>query len=80
MQNLSVHFESSKIHIAALIVGIYSKDFSHYLASSSLADWLKENNVPAIFGVDTRALTKKIRTKGALLGKLLFPKTDKSAM
>ncbi|KAJ3056927.1 hypothetical protein HK102_011120, partial [Quaeritorhiza haematococci] len=65
---------SSQIHIAALIVGQYSTDYSHHLAESSLGQWLKENDVPAIYGIDTRALTKKIRTKGVLLGKLLFPK------
>ncbi|TPX42235.1 hypothetical protein SeMB42_g02766 [Synchytrium endobioticum] len=67
------YFESSKIHVAALVVGQYSGDHSHYLASSSLSVWLKENDVPAIFGVDTRAITKSIREKGVLLAKVLFP-------
>ncbi|KAJ3153260.1 hypothetical protein HDU89_000891 [Geranomyces variabilis] len=73
LNNLQHYFESTKIHIAALVVGHYSHDYSHYLADVSLSAWLKEHNVPAIYGVDTRALTKKIRTKGALLAKLLFP-------
>jgi carbamoyl-phosphate synthase/aspartate carbamoyltransferase len=64
-------FESSRIHVAALIVGYYSEDYSHFLAKSSLGAWLKENGVPALFGVDTRALTKKIREKGSMLGKVL---------
>lgn len=64
-------FESSRIHVAALVVGYYSEDFSHFLATSSLGAWLKENGVPAIYGVDTRSLTKKIREKGSMLGKLL---------
>ena len=64
-------FESSRIHVAALVVGYYSEDFSHFLATSSLGAWLKENDVPAIYGVDTRSLTKKIREKGSMLGKLL---------
>ncbi|KAH9275843.1 carbamoyl-phosphate synthase, large subunit [Batrachochytrium salamandrivorans] len=75
INNLLRQFESEKIHISALVVGFYSEDFSHYLASSSLSQWLKECNIPAISGVDTRALTKKIRTHGVLLGKLLMPKT-----
>ncbi|TPX55549.1 hypothetical protein PhCBS80983_g05229 [Powellomyces hirtus] len=74
LNNLQHYFESTQIHIAALVIGHYSHDFSHYLADASLSQWLKENNVPAVYGIDTRALTKKIRTKGALLGKLLFPK------
>ncbi|CAB4376032.1 unnamed protein product [Rhizophagus irregularis] len=71
---LKKYFESNEIHVTGLIIGQYSQDFSHYLAKSSLSDWLKENNVPALYGIDTRALTKKIRTKGVLLGKILFPK------
>ena len=68
---IPLEFESSRIHVSALIVGYYSEDFSHFLAKSSLGTWLKENGVPALFGVDTRALTKKIREKGSMLGKLL---------
>ncbi|OUM57013.1 hypothetical protein PIROE2DRAFT_55277 [Piromyces sp. E2] len=66
LNNLPKYFESSKIHVAGLIIGQYSLDFSHYLAQSSLSDWLKENDVPALYGIDTRALTKKIRTQGEL--------------
>ncbi|KAF9565966.1 hypothetical protein EC968_003965, partial [Mortierella alpina] len=73
LKDLPKYFESSEIHIAGLIVGQYSQDFSHYLATSSLGDWLKEYNVPAIYGIDTRAMTKKIRSQGVMLGKVLFP-------
>jgi carbamoyl-phosphate synthase/aspartate carbamoyltransferase len=73
--SLKKYFESNEIHVTGLIIGQYSQDFSHYLAKSSLSKWLKENNVPALYGIDTRALTKKIRTKGALLGKIIFPKS-----
>lgn len=70
------NFESSRIHVAALIVGYHSEEFSHFLAASSLGAWLKENNVPAIQGVDTRALTKRIREKGSLAGRLLARRAD----
>ena len=72
--NLPMEFESSRIHVSALVVGYYSEEFSHFLASSSLGTWLKESHVPAICGVDTRALTKKIREKGPMLGKFLAQK------
>lgn len=42
----------------------YSHHYSHWEARSSLGDWLKEEGVPAIGGIDTRLLTKKIRDKG----------------
>ncbi|RZJ61515.1 MAG: carbamoyl-phosphate synthase (glutamine-hydrolyzing) small subunit, partial [Hymenobacter sp.] len=49
----------------------YSEEHSHWNAAKSLGDWLKEYNIPGIFGVDTRMLTKKLREKGAMLGKIV---------
>ena len=63
-------WESEKIQIAGLVVSEYSENYSHYTAKLSLADWLKKGAVPAITGVDTRALTKKLREKGVMLGAL----------
>jgi carbamoyl-phosphate synthase/aspartate carbamoyltransferase len=75
LKDLPAHFESSEIHIAGLVTASYSgEDFSHYLATSSLGTWLKEQGVPAIYGVDTRALTKRIRTEGTMLGRMLLQK------
>lgn len=70
------HFESSKIHIQGLVISDYSFEYSHWNAKKSLAEWLKENNVPGIFDVDTRALTKKLREKGAMLGKIVINDED----
>jgi len=64
-------FESDRIHIKALIVSDYSFEHSHWNAVKSLDQWLKENNVPGIYGVDTRQITKIIREKGAMLGKVV---------
>lgn len=74
LNNLPKYFESSKIHVAGLVVAQYTDQYSHYLATSSLAQWLKEQGVPAIYGVDTRGIVQKIRDSGVLLGKLLLPK------
>ncbi len=63
-------YESSSIHIAGLIVSDYSFEYSHWNATESLHDWLYRNNIPGVYGIDTRALTKRIREKGAMLGKL----------
>ncbi|KAI5463220.1 hypothetical protein BGZ63DRAFT_352422 [Mariannaea sp. PMI_226] len=69
--DLPAHFESSQIHIAGLVTASYcGEDYSHFLATSSLGTWLKEQGIPAMYGVDTRALTKKIREKGSMLGKM----------
>ncbi|TKA67176.1 Protein pyrABCN [Cryomyces minteri] len=75
--DLPAHFEAATIHIAGLIVASYSgEDYSHHLATSSLGTWLQEQGVPAIYGVDTRALTKRIRDKGSMLGRLLLSKSS----
>lgn len=63
-------FESEKIQVAGLIVTEYSEMYSHSEAVQSLAAWLKKHNVPAITGIDTRALTKKLRERGVLLGSI----------
>jgi carbamoyl-phosphate synthase small subunit len=65
------HFESSKVHITALVISDYSAKFSHWNAGKSLSDWLAEFNVPGIYGVDTRRLTRIIREKGAMPAKLV---------
>ncbi|KAJ4300377.1 Carbamoyl-phosphate synthase [Collariella sp. IMI 366227] len=75
--DLSAHFESSQIHIAGLVTATYAgEDYSHFLATSSLGTWLKEQGIPAMYGVDTRALTKRIREKGSMLGRMLLEKKD----
>ncbi|KAI4245557.1 MAG: hypothetical protein LQ352_006538 [Teloschistes flavicans] len=71
IRSLPAYFEASQIHISGLVVASYSgEDYSHHLATSSLATWLKEQDIPATYGIDTRALTKRIREKGSMLGKL----------
>ncbi|KAG9811528.1 bifunctional carbamoylphosphate synthetase/aspartate transcarbamylase, partial [Aureobasidium melanogenum] len=80
LKDLPAHFEASQIHVAGLIVASYcGEDYSHYLATSSLGKWLKEQGVPALCGVDTRALTKIIREKGSMLGRMRLQKSGSKA-
>lgn len=72
-------FESDKIHIKALVISDYSFRYSHWNAVKSLAEWLKENDVPGVFGVDTRQITKIIREKGVMLGKVVVEGQDEPA-
>ena len=67
---LPTYMESTKIHAEAIIVSDYSEEYSHWNAVESLGDWLKREGVPGITGIDTRALTKKIREHGVMMGKL----------
>ncbi|MBN1986329.1 MAG: glutamine-hydrolyzing carbamoyl-phosphate synthase small subunit [Prolixibacteraceae bacterium] len=66
------YYESHKLHISGLVISDYSFEFSHWNAQKSLSDWLKEYEVPGLFDIDTRALTKILREKGSMLGKIEF--------
>lgn len=68
---ISKNSESDKIQVKGLIVSEYSENYSHFEAQKSLSKWLKENKIPAITGIDTRALTQKIRKHGTILGKII---------
>ncbi|HJN57098.1 MAG: glutamine-hydrolyzing carbamoyl-phosphate synthase small subunit [Candidatus Woesearchaeota archaeon] len=70
------NFESDKIHIRGLVISDYSSDYSHWNAKKSLGEWLKEHNIPGIFDIDTRELTKKLREKGTMLGKIVINDED----
>jgi len=73
---ISNFFESSRIHIRGLVVSEYSENYSHWQAEKSLSDYLKEAGIPGITGIDTRALTKILREKGCMLGKIIVENTD----
>lgn len=67
---ISKELESEKIHIRGLIISDYSVEHSHWSAIESLDQWLKENKVPGIYGVDTRELAKVLREEGSMLGSI----------
>ncbi len=71
------NFESDRIHMSGLIVAQYSETFSHWTAKKSLGHWLEEQDIPAITDIDTRALTKKLREQGAMLGKIVAVNNEK---
>ncbi len=68
---LLTNYESNRIQTEAVVVSEYSFQHNHWDSCASLAEWLRDENVPAIFGVDTRALTIKLREKGVMLGKII---------
>lgn len=70
--NVSDYFESARIHCEAIVCQDYSWVPSHWQAERSLSDWLKAEHIPGIYGIDTRALTKLLREKGSMLGKITF--------
>ncbi|XP_066146242.1 multifunctional protein r isoform X2 [Euwallacea fornicatus] len=69
---LPYFFESYRIWSAALIVGEYCDKPSHWRNVKTLSKWMQEQNIPGIQGIDTRNLTKIIREKGTMLGKIVY--------
>ena len=76
---LSSYMESSRIHVSGMVVCDYSEEHSHWLSNESLSDWLKREKVPGITGIDTRELTKILREKGVMMGKILIEGMDEVA-
>jgi len=60
--------ESWKPHVSGFVVRELSPVVSNWRADATLHDYLEENGVPGIQGIDTRALTKKLRVRGAMNG------------
>jgi len=63
-----VDVESWRPHVAGFVVREVSPIVSNWRADYSLAEYLERNGIPGIQGIDTRALTKKLRVRGALNG------------
>ncbi|XP_063698921.1 multifunctional protein r [Culicoides brevitarsis] len=69
---LTKWFESMKrIYIAGLIVGEVCNEPSHWKMTQTLSEWMIKYNIPGMTNVDTRALTKKIREQGTVLGRIV---------
>lgn len=60
--------ESTKPHVMGAIARNISRRPSNWRSTQSLPDYLKQHNIPGIYGIDTRALTRKIRSVGAMNG------------
>ncbi len=69
-------FESGRIQVEGVVVTHYSDHPSHHASVEALSAWLKRENVPAIEGVDTRTLTRHLRSHGTMDGFLLRRETD----
>lgn len=76
IDRLETNFESCQIQISALIVSEYSIHNSHWNSAQSLSDWLKSEKIPALRGIDTRTLTKRLRHSGTMLGKIVLDEAD----
>ncbi|MDR0757281.1 MAG: carbamoyl phosphate synthase small subunit, partial [Tannerella sp.] len=75
-EGISLFMESEKIHATAIIISDYSHEISHWNAVSTLSEWLVEEQIPGLYGVDTRAITKLLREKGSMKGKIVLDSPD----
>lgn len=58
--------ESKKVHVKGFVAKEFCRHHSNFRADQSLIDYLNENNIVTIEGIDTRALTRLLREKGAM--------------
>jgi len=68
---MDTRLESWRIHARGLVVADYSRSYSHWEAKRSLGEWLVEEGITGITGIDTRRLAILLREKGSMLGKIV---------
>ena len=72
-------FESKHIQVAGFVVREHSEHPSHGLSTSTLHEFLASQGIPGIKGVDTRAITRRLRSQGVMMGYIYSDSTDASA-
>jgi len=77
-EGLSTHFESNRIQVRGLIIHDLCETPNHWQRASNLDEWLREEKIPGIYGVDTRRLARVLREKGVMLG-TITPDSDHNA-
>jgi len=75
-----VDVESDRIQVKAFLVKEYQPYPSNFRSQKSLGDYLEENGIPGIEGLDTRALTRHIRLSGAMRGVLSTEDLDPASL
>ena len=73
---ISKFFESDKIQVRGLVVHELSLTASHWNLAMTLDEWMYNEKIPGISGIDTRELTKKLRTGGVMMAALVVSDTE----
>lgn len=71
-RQLAPPYESDRIQVQGLVVQHYVDEYSHHAAFRTLDRWLLDEDIPAMTGVDTRTLTRRLRERGTMQG-WLYP-------
>ncbi|MAH39264.1 MAG: carbamoyl phosphate synthase small subunit [Dehalococcoidales bacterium] len=73
-------FESNKIQVRGFVVREECPQPNHYLSTATLHQYLEEAGIPGISGVDTRAITRQLRSSGVMMGIITSDKTPEQAL
>ena len=73
-------FESSRIQVRGFVVREACLKPNHYLSTKTIHQYLAESNIPGICGIDTRALTRKLRSYGVMMGMITTELTPEEAL
>ena len=73
---ISKFFESNKIQIRGLVIHELSNTASHWNLHMTLDEWLYNEKISGISGIDTRELTKKLRSKGVMMAALVVSENE----
>jgi len=73
-------FESKKIQVRGFVVREYCPTPSHWQSTSTLHEFLGSNGIPGLAGVDTRALIRRLRSAGVMMGILTSEMTADEAL
>jgi len=73
-------FESRKVQVSGFVVREHCPEPSHSLSTMSLDEFLSSQNIPGISGVDTRAITRRLRTHGVMMGAIAIGEAPEEAL
>ncbi len=73
-------FESAKIRVRGFIVREQCLEPSHYMSRKTIHQYLAEGGIPGVYGVDTRAITRRLRSAGVMMGMITSNKTPQQAL
>jgi carbamoyl-phosphate synthase small subunit len=72
--------ESSRIQVRGFVVREQCLKPSHYLSQKTIHQYLAESGIPGIYGIDTRAITRRLRSAGVMMGMITSGKTPQQAL
>ncbi len=73
-------YESKKIQVRGFVVREECLEPNHYLSTKTIHKYLAESGIPGISGVDTRAITRKLRSVGVMMGVITGDNTPQQAL